>query len=235
MSSTRVFLSLVAAATMFSGSVLAAGPNSEPAPSGAYVSDPAHSSVIWKVNHLGLSNYTARFTRMTAELTWNAEHPEASSVVSTIDPLSVQTNFPFPEKEDFDKEIGTEERFLGAKPIRFVSKEIKVTDPHHGTIAGDLTFRGETHPAIMNVTFNGSMARQPAVDSAKIGFSAEMVFKRSEWGLAPKIKSIGDDVTVIIETELQPSELAARAGQVAPDEENSSVANSKTSDGKPLR
>nr|WP_245206514.1 MULTISPECIES: YceI family protein [unclassified Rhizobium] len=183
---------------------------------GAYVSDPAHSSVIWKVNHLGLSNYTARFTRMTAELNWNAEHPETSSVAATIDPLSVQTNFPFPEREDFDKEIGTEDRFLAGKPISFVSKEIKVIDPHHGTVAGDLTFRGETHPAVLNVTFNGSMARQPAVDTPKIGFSAQMTFKRSDWGLAPKIKSIGDLVTVLIETELQPPQAADGPHEATP-------------------
>jgi polyisoprenoid-binding protein YceI len=229
MSLNRLSLSLVAAATVFSGAAWAAEPSPkvavEPAPSGAYVSDPAHSSVIWRINHLGLSNYTARFTRMTAALTWNAEHPETSSVVATIDPLSVQTNFPFPEREDFDKEIGTEERFLGGKPIRFVSKEIKVTDLHHGTVAGDLTFRGETHPAVLNVTFNGSMARQPAADSAKIGFSAEMTFKRSEWGLAPKIKSVADEVTVIIETELQPSQ---PAGQATPGQANAA-------DGKPVK
>ena len=204
MSLNRIVLSLFAGAMLFSSSAWATQPEREPAPSGAYVSDPAHSSVIWKVNHLGLSNYTACFTRMTAELNWNAEHPETSSVTATIDPLSVQTNFPFPEREDFDKEIGTEDRFLAGKPIRFISREIKIIDPHHGAVAGDLTFRGETHPAVLNVTFNGSLARQPAADTPKIGFSAEMTFKRSDWGLAPKIKSIGDAVTVIIETELQP-------------------------------
>jgi polyisoprenoid-binding protein YceI len=216
MSLKRLSLPLVAAATLFSGSVWAVEPEHDTAPSGAYVSDPAHSSVIWKVNHLGLSHYTARFTRMTAELNWNAEHPETSSVVATIDPLSIQTNFPFPEREDFDKEIGTEDRFLGGKPIRFVSKEIKVTDPHHGTVAGDLTFRGQTYPAVLNVTFNGSIARQPAVNSPKIGFSGELTFKRSEWGLAPNIRSVGDDVTVIIETELQPPHASGRAGEEKP-------------------
>jgi polyisoprenoid-binding protein YceI len=173
MSLNRIVLSLFAGAMLFSSSAWATQPDREPAPSGAYVSDPAHSSVIWKVNHLGLSNYTARFTRMTAELNWNAEHPETSSVTATIDPLSVQTNFPFPEREDFDKEIGTEDRFLAGKPIRFISREIKIIDPHHGAVAGDLTFRGETHPAVLNVTFNGSMARQPAADTPKIGFCAE--------------------------------------------------------------
>ncbi len=211
MSLNRILPPIAAVAALVCCSVWAAQPEHDPAPSGAYVSDPAHSSVIWKVNHLGLSNYTARFTRMTAELDWHAERPETSSVAATIDPLSVQTNFPFPEREDFDKEIGTEGRFLAGKPIRFVSKEITAIDSHHGTVAGDLTFRGETHPAVLNVTFNGSMARQPAADSPKIGFSAELIFKRSEWGLAPKIKSVGDEVTVVIETELQPAQASNHA------------------------
>jgi polyisoprenoid-binding protein YceI len=204
MSLKRLALLIAASATLFSCTALAADGTGDPAPSGIYFADPAHSSVIWKVKHLGLSNYTARFTRMTAELKWSAERPDISSVIATIDPLSVQTNFPFPDREDFDKEIGAEDRFLAGKPIRFVSREVTVIDAHRGTVTGDLTLRGETHPATLNVTFNGSMARQPAEGSPKIGFSAEMTFKRSEWGLAPKIKSVGDEVTVIIETELEP-------------------------------
>lgn len=200
MSLLRTVLPILAAAAFFAGPAWSA---EDPAPSGNYVSDPRHSSVLWKVNHLGLSNYTARFTRMTTELSWNAENPAASKIVATIDPTSVQTDFPFPAEEDFDKEIGTTDRFLGGKPMRFVSTAIKLTDASHGVVTGDLTLRGETHPATLNVTFNGSMAHQPQVGTPKIGFSATMVFKRTEWGLAPKIKSISDDVTVVIETEFQ--------------------------------
>ncbi|MGI2034360.1 YceI family protein [Rhizobium panacihumi] len=216
MSLNRLCLSLVTAAALFSGIADAAEQAAEAAPSGTYMSDPAHSSVIWKISHLGLSSYTARFTRMTAELIWNAEHPEMSSVTATIDPLSVQTNFPFPERENFDKEIGTEERFLAGKPISFVSKKITVTDARHGIVNGDLKLRGETHPATLNVTFNGSMARQPAVDKAKIGFSADLIFKRADWGLAPKVKSAGEDVIVIIEAELQPAEAADHSSKEKP-------------------
>jgi polyisoprenoid-binding protein YceI len=175
-----------------------------PAPSGSYVSDAAHSSVIWKINHLGLSNYTARFTRMTAELVWNADQPAASRVTATIDPTSVQTNFPFPEKENFDEKIGTTAPFLGGQSIRFVSTSVKITGENRGEVIGDLTFRGQTHAATLDVTLNGSMAEQPASKTPKIGFSAVAKLKRSEWGLAPAIKSVGEDVTVIIETELQP-------------------------------
>ncbi len=42
-------------------------------PSGTYLMDPNHASVHFKVNHLGLSNYTARFTEMRAALQLDAE------------------------------------------------------------------------------------------------------------------------------------------------------------------
>ena len=195
---------VLAIAAFFSSPVIAAE-TPLPAPSGTYVSDPAHSSVIWKIKHLGLSNYTARFTRMTADLSWNSEDPSASKLTATIDPASVQTAYPFPEKENFDQEIGTSEPFLGGQPIRFVSTSVEITGDNRGKVTGDLTFRGQTHPTTLDVTFNGSMAEQPGSKTPKIGFSAIAMLKRSEWGLAPNIKSVGSEVTVIIETEFQPA------------------------------
>ena len=37
-------------------------------PAGAYTLDKAHSSLIFRVNHLGFSSYTRRFTRFDAKL-----------------------------------------------------------------------------------------------------------------------------------------------------------------------
>ncbi len=79
----------------------------EPAPSGAYVSDQPHTSLTWKVSHFGLSNFTARFVGIDAQLGWNAEDPSLSTLTVAVDPRSVRTDFPFPEQEDFDAKIGT--------------------------------------------------------------------------------------------------------------------------------
>jgi polyisoprenoid-binding protein YceI len=200
------FLSVFALATFCTTAALAA--DVKPAPSGTYVSDPAHSSVTWKISHLGLSNYTARFTKMSAELVWDADNPAASKVTAVIDPTSVRTDFPHPQEEDFDKEIGTGENFLASQEIRFVSTSVSVTEGDKGEVKGDLTFRGQTHPATLLVTFNGSMAEQPREKTPKIGFSAEAKLKRSDFGVAPQIKSIGNEITVIIETEFQPARKA---------------------------
>jgi len=177
-----------------------------PAPGGAYKTDPSHTSFNWSFNHSGLSHYTARFTKVDARLDWKPDKPEASTLSVAIDPLSVRTDYPWPERVDFDAEIGGEEMFLAAKPITFVSKTIRVTGEKTGTIEGLLTFRGQTHPAALAVTFNGSMAEHPMMGVPKIGFSASGSIRRSEWGLDFAIPELGDEVTFAIETQMVPAD-----------------------------
>ncbi len=188
-----------------STALAAAGANA-PAPGGVYKTDPSHSSFNWSLNHSGLSRYTARFTGVDARLDWNPEKPEASTLSVTIDPRSVRTDYPWPEKVDFDAEIGGEGPFLSAKPITFVSTAIRLTGEKTGTVEGLLTLRGETHPATLDVTFNGSMAEHPMMGVTKIGFSATGSIRRSEWGLDFAIPEIGDEVTFVIETQMVPAD-----------------------------
>lgn len=178
----------------------------DPAPGGAYKTDPSHSSFNWSFNHSGLSHYTARFTKVDARLDWNPAKPEASTLSVAIDPLSVRTDYPWPQRVNFDAEIGGEETFLAAKPITFVSKTIHVTGEKTGTVEGLLTFRGQTHPATFDVTFNGSMAKHPMMGVPKIGFSATGSIRRSEWGLDFAIPELGDEVTFAIETQMVPAD-----------------------------
>ncbi|MBN9254135.1 MULTISPECIES: YceI family protein [unclassified Mesorhizobium] len=178
----------------------------DPAPGGAYKTDPSHSSFNWSFNHSGLSHYTARFTKVDARLDWNPAKPEASTLSVAIDPLSVRTDYPWPERVNFDAEIGGEETFLAAKPITFVSKKIHVSGEKTGTVEGLLTFRGQTHPATLDVTFNGSMAEHPMMGVPKIGFSATGSIRRSEWGLDFAIPELGDEVTFAIETQMVPAD-----------------------------
>lgn len=198
--------SLILALALSKTMALAAA--TDPAPGGAYKTDPSHSSFSWSFNHSGLSQYTARFTKVDARLDWKPEKPEASRLAVAIDPLSIRTDYPWPEKVDFDAEIGGEENFLAAKPITFVSRKIKVTGEKTGTVEGLLTFRGETHPVTLDVIFNGSMAEHPMMGVPKIGFSAKGSIRRSEWGLDFAIPALGDVVTFAIETQMVPADYA---------------------------
>lgn len=176
------------------------------APSGSYNVDLSHTSVTWRVKHLGLSMYTARFATVASTVQLDAANPANSKLEVTIDANSVRTDFPFPEKEDFDKVVGGDARFLdGAKfpQIRFVSTGIVATGAKTGRITGNLTLRGVTKPITLDAVFNGAIAPNPMIKTDKIGVSARGMIKRSDFGMKYGQQFLGDEVELQIEAEYQ--------------------------------
>lgn len=174
------------------------------APAGTYKIDPAHASVTFKVSHLGLSNYTARFTKIDATLALDPAKPESAKLSAVIDPTSIRTDYPFPEKENFDKVLAESAKWFNAgvaKSVTFTSTAVKMTGAKTADVTGDLTLLGVTKPVTMKVTFNGGMASHPMAKKPAAGFSATTTVKRSEYGMTNALPFIGDDVTVLIETE----------------------------------
>ncbi|NKC34330.1 YceI family protein [Falsiroseomonas selenitidurans] len=183
-----------------------AAPRAQPvevaAPSGRYAIDPAHASVTWRLNHWGLSQYTARFTRFDATLDFDAAQPTQSRLSVAIDPLSVRTDFVGPK--DFDAEIARDANFLnaGAHPrIGYVSRSIEMTGARTARMRGDLTLLGVTRPVEMEVRFNGSFAEHPIEKVAALGFSGRATLRRSAFGMGFLVPNIGDEVEILVEAE----------------------------------
>ncbi len=173
-------------------------------PAGQYTLDKTHASLIWTIKHLGLSNYTARFTSYDAVITLNPADPTKSSVTVTIDPASVRTDFPFPEKEDFDKVIATKFLRSGEHPtITFQSTGLTATGATTGKLVGNLTFLGVTKPVTLDVTLNGAK-EHPMKKTPVLGFSAKGSFKRSDFGSTDLQGPLGDDINLVIEAEFVP-------------------------------
>lgn len=174
-------------------------------PAGTYKLDPRHASVTWRVSHMGLSNYTARFATVDAVLTYDPKEPSKSRVTATIDPASVKTDL-VNAKEDFDKELRDDPRFFKVAKfpeIKFTTTSVDKTGEKTGRMTGDLTFMGVTKPITLDVVFNGSFKEHPMSKKPAIGFSATGVVKRSQYGLDALVPFIGDDVTILVETEFQ--------------------------------
>lgn len=173
-------------------------------PEGNYAVDLTHASVVWKVSHLGLSDYVARFADFDANIDFNPNDIAQSKVTATINPMSIQTAYPNPEKEDFNNVLATDKGWFNAgefSSIKFNSTSIKMTGETTAIMTGDLTFLGVVKPVELDVTFNGAMLRQPFSGKPTMGFSASTLIKRSEWGMNKYVPSIGDDVEVMIEGE----------------------------------
>jgi polyisoprenoid-binding protein YceI len=191
---------LLAAAFALASPVLAqAAPLSVPA--GEYVLDKTHASLTWKIRHLGLSNYTARFSTYDAVINLNPADPTKSTVTVTIDPTTVRTDFPFPQKEDFDKVIA--EKFLKASQhpkITFQSTGLTATGATTGKLTGNLTFLGVTKPVTLDVTLNGAK-EHPMSKTPVLGFSASGSLKRSDFGSTELQGPLGDEIQLLIEAE----------------------------------
>lgn len=185
-------------------------------PAGAYTLDKSHASLIFKVDHLGFSNYTARFKRFDAQLQFDPQNLAASKLTAVIDARSLETDFPDPAKLDFNATLQNEQWLDTAKfpDITFRSTKITVTGPNAMRIAGEMTLHGVTRPVTLQATYNGGYAGHPMDPHARIGFSAHGSLKRSEFGVsygipAPGTKlGVGDEVQVIIETEFSGPPLA---------------------------
>ncbi len=195
--------------------LLAGGPafaqedlSGEPAPAGVYQLDPAHARLLFRVNHLGFSHYTALIQTFDAELTYDPDHPEAMTVSATADPASVETHYP-DASFDFNAFIeGPDFLDSAAYPeARFVSTVVARTGEKTADVTGDLTLHGVTKPVTFAVTFNGGYGGHPLDVGARIGFSATATFNRSDfgigWGLPPPGTTMGvfDPVEVILEAE----------------------------------
>ncbi|MEM0909919.1 MAG: YceI family protein [Pseudomonadota bacterium] len=173
-------------------------------PNGTYTLDLAHASIVWKVSHLGLSNYVARFADFDASIQYNANNVQASKVFASINPMSIQTAYPDADEKDFDKILATDKGWFNSEvfpKIEFVSTKIKMTSENTATMSGNLTFLGVTKVVDLDVTFNGAMKVQPFTRKPTMGFSATTTITRSEFGMTKYVPNIGDEVDVMIEGE----------------------------------
>lgn len=175
---------------------------------GAYSLEKTHAFLTFKVGHSGgISQYRVNFTDFDAKLDFNPEDPAASTLVATVNPLGVETNYPGDYKaghadsqwSSWNEDVARDPKWLNADAhpeIKFEATSAVMTGESTGDVTGDLTFLGQTKPVTLSVTYNG-VANPPWFGERDlIGFNAETVITRSEWGMGAYIPGITDDVTV---------------------------------------
>jgi len=184
----------------------AAKPAPQP-PAGQYYMDKAHTSVVFRVSHLGFSRYTAQFSRVDGKLQFDPANPTAMKVEATIDPTSLVLNAP---PAGFLDSLMGKQWFDAAQfpQIAFRSTKVEPAGANAAKVSGDLTLHGVTKPVVLDVTYNGGYPPNSFdPGGARIGFSAHGTLKRSAFGIAYGIPAPGstmgvsDDVEFAIETE----------------------------------
>ena len=185
--------------------VVPESPGKTRAPAGAYTLDHNHSTLVFRVSHMGFSRYVGQFAKLDGRLAFDPAHPERMVVKASVDARSLVT--PEPPPGFRETILGKDWLNAGSFPeITFRSTKVAVVPPNHAQVTGDLTLHGVTRPVTLWATFNGGYPAN-VMDGARIGFSAEGAFRRSDFGIATGLPppgtnlGVGDLVAVTLETE----------------------------------
>ena len=167
----------------------------------AYEFDKTHTTITATWNHLGYSEQAIHFTDYDGVLLLDFEEPANSTVDVTF---NIAGGFWVGAgQERFVTHLNSGQLFNTAEfpNARFVATSFETEDGETGTMTGDLTLLGQTHPVTLDVTLR-QLAPHPFSGNEVAGFSASGEILRSEWGLGYAVPNVSDEIRIEIETEL---------------------------------
>jgi polyisoprenoid-binding protein YceI len=162
-----------------------------------YTIDPAHSHIVFMIDHLGFAKIVGLFSDFSGTLSFDPNNVPAGKLNVTIKTESLQTQF-----APRDKDLKGADWFNTTEfpEITYVGSQFAKKDDHTGTITGKLTLHGVAKPVTLDVVVN-KVGQNPLDKINSAGFSARGTLKRSDFGMKTFLGAIGDEVDLIIEIE----------------------------------
>ncbi len=159
-----------------------------------------HFSVGFLVGHIGFKYQLGMFLEAGGRFVWDEEANELHSGEVIVQADSVFTNH---DRRDRHVRSGD---FLNARrhpEIRFEATSWEPADADTGTLRGDLTIIGQTHPVELEVKINRRAYYPFGHEQYTVGMSMRTVIQRSQWGMTYALEGdlVGDDVELILEFE----------------------------------
>jgi polyisoprenoid-binding protein YceI len=169
---------------------------------GTWKLDPMHTQVEFSAKHLGMMTVRGNFAELSATGEIYPDEPERSTVQVTIKTASIRTH-----NDQRDKDLRSS-NFLEAEKyptITFKSTKIKAQSGDKGTLTGELTIKGNTHPVTLNVIKYGEF-NDPRMGH-RIGYAAETKINRKDFGMTFEMMMDGkfivsNEVQINVEGEL---------------------------------
>ena len=168
---------------------------------GTWSIDVSHSSVNFKVKHLGLAKTRGRFARFdgTVEV---GDDPRDTRIEVTIDADSIDTH-----DAKRDEHLRSADFLDVANHPQLIFRSTRVDGrDDEWKLEGELTIAGITRPVVLDVTYEG-VASDPW-GGTRAGFTASAQVNREDWGLSWNAALeaggflVGKTVTIDLEVEL---------------------------------
>ena len=166
----------------------------------SWVVDGGHSSLVFKIRHMGVSNFYGRFNELSGRIAL-ADNPAQSSVNFSVQAASVDTHV-----DKRDQHLKSPD-FFSVKEfptIEFKSTSVKPAGDGAFDVAGKLTLHGVTRDLSVKVQETGRRAAD-GEEPGMAGFETRFSIQRSDFGMDYGIEpgSLGDEVEIVLAVETQ--------------------------------
>ncbi len=158
--------------------------------------DPVHSSIVFKIDHLGVAPFYGRFNNPAGTFSVDENNPENNIAEVTVNVENVDTN-----NEERDAHLKNED-FFDAKQhpdIVFKTTSFKQIETDKYDVTGDLTFHGVTRP--INISVHRTGAAKDPWGNFRMGFETSFTIRRSDFGMDKMLDLVGNEVSLIIAIE----------------------------------
>jgi len=162
--------------------------------------DAAHSNVMFKVKHLGISTVTGRFGTFSGTFQMDPASGQTGSAAISIDVASVSTG-----NERRDGHLKSADFFAADSfpKITFTSTRITKASGTMHKVAGNLTMRGVTRPVVLDAELGGPR-KTPEGYLAAVNMTGTV--KRKDFGLmwdrvTEGVAVVSDEIQLVIEVE----------------------------------
>ena len=166
---------------------------------GSYKLDQTHATVLFKINHMGLSTFVGRFNKVDATLEFDPANIAAAKLSAVVDVASIDANNADLEETLRGRSWLDAEQYPQAF---FKTTSVNQLDKDSAIFTGELTLHGVTAPIDLKVIFNGA-ANNMLTGFYTLGFTATSVINRSTFGVDYLVPAIGDQVELEIFAEFQ--------------------------------
>ncbi len=161
-----------------------------------YNLDTAHSMIIFRAKHMGVSYNYGRFNEFSGKITVDENDASKNTVELEVKAASVDTG-----NEKRDQHLRSPD-FLDAKQfpvLTFKSTDVKKVDEETLEIIGDLELHGVKKSVTITVEITGKAEGRQG--ESLIGFESTFTIKRSEFGMNYGMGAVSDEIRVTVSVE----------------------------------
>ncbi len=161
-----------------------------------YKLDPDHTSIVFRVKHLGVGNVYGSFAGATGSFEYDENTPSNNAIEIQVSAVNIYTTV-----EKRDNHLRSPDFFHIKKypKISFKSTSAKKIDNTSFQVSGELTLLDKKRPITIKVVQTGQ-GKDPWGNFRR-GFETTFSIKRSDFGMGFMLNAASDEVQVTVSLE----------------------------------